>query len=100
MVSRRACLHADHTRRNFPEELDHLAASKLPRKHDAPLTIDAMNLEHSLRQVQTDRRRLHVNYPSCDSFFNDHATASRCRERASSTSSELDADEGALLRAV
>src|SRR5262249_39749702 len=40
---------------------------------------NAVNLEHVLGEIQTDRGNLHVDGSSCDSSNNDHPTALRCR---------------------
>ena len=40
---------------------------------------NAVDLEHVLGEIQTDRGNLHVDGSSCDSSNNDHPTPLRCR---------------------
>jgi hypothetical protein len=68
MMGRCARLHANETRRQLLEELDQLATPELPSDGQLAHLVDAMHLEHVLRQIQTDRGNLHVDAPLIDSF--------------------------------
>src|SRR5262245_20141356 len=85
-----AGFHADQAWRQRLEERLHLAAAERPPDHDLLGRVNAVNLEHVLGEIQTDRGNLHVGGSSCDSSNNDHPTALRCRERAPSTTPESD----------
>jgi len=60
---------------------------------------NAVDLEHVLGEIQTDRGNLHVDGSSCDSSNNDHPTALRCRERAPSTTPQADTRGGGSVLA-
>ena len=56
-----ARLHADKARRQRLEECQHLAAPKLLPNNDLLAGVDAVNLEHVLGNIQTDRGDLRVD---------------------------------------
>src|SRR5262245_43850284 len=56
-----ACLHADQTARQLGEEPQHLPAPQLLPHNNIPQLIDAVDLEHVLGEIQTDRANLHVD---------------------------------------
>ena len=60
-MGRGAGLHADQARRQRFEELQHLAPSELLPDDDLLGRVDAVNLEHVLGDIQTDRGNLHVD---------------------------------------
>ena len=60
IVRGRAGLHADKARRQIFEKRYHLAAAKLLPDDDLLGRVNAMNLEHVLGDIQTDRGDLHV----------------------------------------
>src|SRR5262245_46235476 len=87
VVRRGARFHANQAWRQPGEELDHLAAAKrLPDDH-LLARINAVNLEHVLRKIKTNRGNLHVDGSLMWFACNDHPKAIRCRERAPSTTS-------------
>src|SRR4029077_21011700 len=60
MMRRGARLDPDETGRQLLEKPEHVPTLKLTAKHDIPICIDAMNLKHRLRDIETDgRNRLH-----------------------------------------
>ena len=59
MVRRRAGLHADKATRQRLEEPQYLASPKLLPNDDLLGRVDAVNLEHILGDIQTDRCNLH-----------------------------------------
>src|SRR5450759_2269532 len=61
IMCRGAGFHADKTRRQSLEELYQLAAAKLLSDGDLLSRVDAVNLEHVLGDIQTDRGYLHVD---------------------------------------
>jgi hypothetical protein len=63
MVRRGARLHADETRCQLAEKLEHLPAPELPLEHRLPGSIDAMHLEDVLGNIDPDRANLHVDGP-------------------------------------
>jgi hypothetical protein len=63
MVRRGARLHADETRRQLAEKLEHLPAPELLLEHRLPSSIDAMHLEDVLGDIDPDRANLHVDGP-------------------------------------
>jgi hypothetical protein len=67
VVRRGTGLHADQAPRQPLEELHHLTAAKLLPDDDLLGRINAVNLEHVLGEIQTDRGNLHVDGSSCDS---------------------------------
>src|ERR1019366_6764482 len=87
IMCRGAGFHADKTRRQNLEELYQLAAAKLLSDDDLLCRIDAVNLEHVLGDIQTDRGNLHVVGSSPVIRPTNHPMAPRCRERAPSTTS-------------
>lgn len=87
VMSSSAGFHADQARRNLPKEVDDLLAPQLPADDDLTRTIHAVHLEHVLGEINADGANLHMDAPSGDSLFNDHPFGTRCRERASSTTS-------------
>ena len=60
IMRRGASFHADKTWRQCFEERNHLAAAKLLSDDDLLGRVDAVNLEHVLGDIQTDRGDLHV----------------------------------------
>jgi hypothetical protein len=60
-MGRGAGLHADQARRQRLEELQHLAAPQLLANDDLFGRVDAMDLEHVLGDIQTDRGNLYVD---------------------------------------
>ena len=61
IMCRGAGFHADKARRQSFEELYQLAAAKLLSDDDLLGRINAVNLEHVLGDIQTDRGNLHVD---------------------------------------
>ena len=61
IMCRGAGFHADKARRQSFEELYQLAAAKLLPDDDLLGRINAVNLEHVLGDIQTDRGNLHVD---------------------------------------
>jgi hypothetical protein len=59
IMSRGAGFHADKARRQSFEERYYLAAAKLLSDDDPLGHVDAVNLEHVLGYIQTDRSNLH-----------------------------------------
>ena len=59
IVGRRAGFHAHKARLQRLEERQHLAAPKLLPNDDLLGRVDAVNLEHVLGDIQTDRCNLH-----------------------------------------
>jgi hypothetical protein len=62
-MGRRARLHAHEARRQRFEECEHLAAPKLLTNDDLFGSVDPVNLEYILSDIQTDRANLHVDGP-------------------------------------
>jgi hypothetical protein len=56
----RACLNAHQARRKISEECCNLPALQLSPHDDTATGIDAVNLQHSLRKIETNRGNLHV----------------------------------------
>ena len=52
-------LHPNHTRRKIDEERQHRVPPQPLRHNHLALAINAMNLKHRLRQIETDERRRH-----------------------------------------
>src|SRR5207344_206402 len=61
IMSRGAGFHADKASRQRLEELQHLAAPQLLTNDDLFSRVDAMDLQHVLGDIQTDRGNLHVD---------------------------------------
>ena len=61
IMRRGAGFHADQARRQRLEELQHLAAPQLLANDDLLGRVDAVDLEHVLGDIQTDRGNLHVD---------------------------------------
>src|SRR6478736_5485924 len=61
IVRRGTGLHADDARRQSFEERHNLAAAKLLSDDDLLGPVNAVNLEHVLGDIQTDRGNLHVD---------------------------------------
>src|ERR687892_253898 len=53
-------LNADQAGRQVGEELEHLAAPKLPGDERLAMGVDAMHLEHGLGEVEADRGHVHA----------------------------------------
>src|SRR3981081_2134032 len=58
-------LNAHRARRKLRKELPHGAAAKLTPQHHFSRSIDCVNLEHVLRQIQTDYANLAHGRPPC-----------------------------------
>src|SRR3954469_21256848 len=65
-------LHSHHARRQVGEERQHRVAAQPLRHHHLAVDVNAVNLKHRLRKIETDERRRHgINsvmkgaYPSC-----------------------------------
>ena len=56
MVRRGAGFDTNQTRRQLLKESQHVAALELTTEHDSALRIDAMELKHRLRDIETDCR--------------------------------------------
>ena len=56
MMRRGARLHPHHARRQLGEERDQLAAREFAHHNDLALRLDCVNLEHPLRQIETNPR--------------------------------------------
>jgi hypothetical protein len=63
MMRRRTGLKADQTWLKPPEQRQKLIAPYLPAKDGLPLSIDPMNLENVLGDVEADRGNLHLDGP-------------------------------------
>jgi hypothetical protein len=63
VMGRRARLHANETGRKLPEELHHLLAAQLPNENNLALTVDAMDLENVLGEINANGANLHVDDP-------------------------------------
>jgi hypothetical protein len=63
MMRTSARLHADQTGRQVGKKHGHLVPPQLLANHDMPSSIDTVNLEHALCQINADRRNLHVDAP-------------------------------------
>ena len=61
IVRRGTGLHADDARRQSLEERHNLAAAKLLSDDDLLGPVNAVNLEHVLGDIQTNRGNLHVD---------------------------------------
>ena len=59
VVARSASLHSDQARREGLEKLQHLGATQLLSGGDLASSIDAVDLEHRLGEINTDRGSLH-----------------------------------------
>ena len=59
----RAGLHTNETRGKPPEELHYLLAAQLPNEHNLALTVDAMDLENVLGEINANGANLHVDDP-------------------------------------
>ena len=87
MMGRRAGLHADEARRQLLEELDHLATPELPSdRPSCPPASTPCTWNTFLARSRPIVVTCMWTAPSLIRF-NDHPMALRCRERASSTSS-------------
>jgi hypothetical protein len=65
MMGRGARFDPDKTSRQLLEKREHVPTLKLTAKHDIAIRIDAMNLKHRLRNIETDGRdRLHLAPPN------------------------------------
>src|SRR5450756_1108412 len=73
IVRRGAGFHADKATRQHFEERHHLAAAELLSDDDLLGRVDAVNLEHVLGDIQTDRGNLHVD-GSSDAVSYTHLT--------------------------
>jgi len=85
-MGRRARLHTNETGGKLAEELHHLLAAQLPNEHDLALTVDAVNLENVLGEINANGANLHVDDPLSDSLKRSPYGTSM-PERASSTPS-------------
>ena len=57
MVSGPECLHSDQAGSSKAlEKLENLAAAQLPPHHNLVFRVNPVNLEHVLRQIQSNRR--------------------------------------------
>src|SRR3954454_1652816 len=52
-------LHPNHARRQVGEERQHRVPAQPPRHNHLAVNVDAVNLKHRLRQIETDDRRRH-----------------------------------------
>ena len=59
-MRRGAGLYTDKARRQLVEKGHHLAPPQLLAEDDFASLIDAVNLKHALRNIQTDRANLHL----------------------------------------
>ena len=59
----RARLHANEAGGKFPEELHYLLAAQLPNEHNLALTVDAMDLENVLGEINANGANRHVDDP-------------------------------------
>jgi hypothetical protein len=53
-------LDADQACRQVGEELEHLAAPKLPGDERLAMSVDAVHLEHRFGKVEADRGHVHA----------------------------------------
>jgi VIT1/CCC1 family predicted Fe2+/Mn2+ transporter len=58
-----AGLHAEQTRRQVDEERRHLVSAQLLLHEHLAVLVDSVDLEHVLRQVDTNSRKLHGGNP-------------------------------------
>ena len=63
VMRRSACFHACKARRQPLEDRHHMAAPQLLAHHNLVIGVDAVNLEHVLGEIETDRANLHVDGP-------------------------------------
>lgn len=63
VVGRRTRLHADEAAGELGEQLENLLAPQLPHENGLPLSVDAMDLEHVLCEINADGANLHVDDP-------------------------------------
>jgi hypothetical protein len=54
---------ANETRGKLPEELHHLLAAQLPDEHNLALTVNAVDLENMLGEINANGANLHVDDP-------------------------------------
>jgi hypothetical protein len=59
MVNCRAGFHAHKARLESPEELPHLGAPQLLPHNNLAASVDAVDLEDALGEIETDRSNLH-----------------------------------------
>jgi hypothetical protein len=57
------CFDTYQARIQSRKEFQHLRSAQLSLYHWPPATIDAMNLEHVLRNIKTDGERRHLKSP-------------------------------------
>src|SRR4029453_6964430 len=69
MVRPTARLHPDHGRLQLGEELLNLNALQLPTDHHLPSSINPVNLENALRQIQSNHDSLHSGRLLCLVLF-------------------------------
>src|SRR3990167_4933969 len=63
VMSAAASLHAQQTRRQVDEECRHLAPAQLLLHEHLAMLVDSVDLEHVLRQVDANSRKLHGGRP-------------------------------------
>jgi hypothetical protein len=66
-MRRSTSLHANQAGRQRRKKFQHLTAAKLLPDDDLLGRIDAVDLEHVLRDIQTDCGNLHVDGSLCES---------------------------------
>src|SRR3954452_5117377 len=81
-------LHANQAGWQRFEELRHLPPTKLFSDRDVLGRVNAVDLEHVLRDVQTDRGNLHVDGSPHVIRLNEPLYGTSMRERAPSTTSD------------
>ena len=65
MMCARTCFNANEAGRQGRKELQNLCAAHTLPDHHSAITIDAMNLEYRLRNIETNRANLaHGRLPS------------------------------------
>ena len=79
VMRRAARLHADKARRELGEEGEDLGPAQRPAHDHLALIVDAVDLEHVLRQIEADGAN-HVSWTvPVDGGLNDRILAHRCR---------------------
>src|SRR3954447_14651648 len=80
MVRRGASFQADDARRQTGKELKNLRSTNTPTDHDHAIRIDAVNLKHRLRNIETDRANFaHGRLPSMWFVSTQPHYGTRCR---------------------
>jgi hypothetical protein len=91
MMGRGARFDPDKTSRQLLEKREHVATLELTAKHDIPIRVDAVNLKHGFRDIETDGRdRLHLAPPNHECSTSTHIDGA-CRAGGGAVSRALSA---------